>query len=259
MNPYRCVVISSLVLASAASAGAQRRAEPGFNGTWKLNLAKSQLSGMVYTFEKKPSGQWHYSGGGFDADFDLAGKQFIMPNGVGVTGKEASPTAWDLTFSMAGKVTTKAHVTVKGDSLLWANENIGADGKSIRQTNTDSRISGGPGFAGKWKAGRPSGSTSSMRINVQGNDITVSAPEFRQSTKGSFDGKDYPSTQAGQPTKITSAFTKAGSNAINVTTKIGGKPYSSEVWTLSADGKVMTIESTFLATKEKQKSVFERV
>jgi hypothetical protein len=37
-------------------------AEPNFSGTWKLNLAKSQLSGPVYTFEKKPSGVWHYNG-----------------------------------------------------------------------------------------------------------------------------------------------------------------------------------------------------
>src|SRR5262245_61545450 len=73
-------------------------AEPNFSGTWKLNLAKSQLSGVAYTFENKPSGIWHYNGGGFDTDFDLTGKEYTMPSGMGVVGKELSPTSWELTF-----------------------------------------------------------------------------------------------------------------------------------------------------------------
>jgi len=50
-------------------------ADPSFAGIWKLNLTKSQLGGVAYTFEKKPSGVMHYSGGGFDTDFDLVGKE----------------------------------------------------------------------------------------------------------------------------------------------------------------------------------------
>src|SRR5436305_11428819 len=68
-----------------------------FAGTWKLNLAKSQLGGMVYSFRRTPSGMMHYSGGGFEADFDLTGKEHVMPSGVAVIGKELNPTSWDLT------------------------------------------------------------------------------------------------------------------------------------------------------------------
>src|SRR6266487_1111592 len=96
----RFAITTILALAATSTLTA---AEPTFSGTWKLNLAKSQLSGIVYTIEKKPSGMMHYSGGGFEADFDLAGKEYTMPSGVSVIGKELSPTSWELTFRMNGK------------------------------------------------------------------------------------------------------------------------------------------------------------
>ena len=75
-------------LAAATAVGQS----PSFAGTWKLNLAKSQLGGMVYSISKTPAGMIHYSGGGFDADFDLTGKEHVMPSGVAIIGKEVSPT-----------------------------------------------------------------------------------------------------------------------------------------------------------------------
>src|SRR5438445_765986 len=97
-----CIFVMALVVTSSLIA-----AEPNFTGTWKLNLAKSQLSGPVYTFEKKASGVMHYDGGGFNTDFDLTGKEYTMPSGVSVAGKELSPTSWELTFRMNGKVISK--------------------------------------------------------------------------------------------------------------------------------------------------------
>jgi len=109
-------------------------AEPSFSGTWKLNLTKSQLGGPVYIFEKKPSGVWHYNGGGFDADFDLTGKEYTMPSGMGVVGKELSPTSWELTFRMSGKVVSKSRVSLNGDSLMWVSDISNPDGKSVQQS-----------------------------------------------------------------------------------------------------------------------------
>ena len=262
MHPGRLVVVSSIVLAGAVSAGAQRPAEPGFNGTWRLNVAKSQLSGIVYTLTKKPSGEWHYfSGVDFMMDFYLEGPRSIAPRGFDFLGREVSPTAWELTHYLDGKVTSRSQLTLKGDLLLRSDEHTYPE--RMTYTRTDTRVSGGPGFEGHWRSGLLNGSTPSMQISVKGSDITVSAPDFQKTVKASFDGKDYPSVQSGQPTTLTQAFTRAGANTIKMTTKESGKPYSSEVWTLSADGKVITIESTlespYLVTKEKQRSVFERV
>jgi hypothetical protein len=245
MNNIASRTACSLALALSATV-ILTAAEPTFNGTWKLNVARSQLGGVVYTFEKKPSGAWHYDGGGFTADFDL-------------TGKELNATSWELTFKMNGKLLSKSRVSLSGDKLMWASEMTGPDGKSVQQNSTDTRVSGGPGFAGKWKAGDIKGASTSLQITSEGADgITITIPEVQQVVKGRFDGKDNPVTQAGQATKFTNAFAKAGSNSLKITTKLNGKLFAEDVYTLSADGKTLTDETTVTATKEKTKSVFDR-
>src|SRR5262249_34890244 len=150
---------------------------------------------------KKPSGMMHYSGGGFEADFDLTGKEHTMPSGVSVVGKELGPTAWELTFRMNGKAISKSRMTVNGNSMNVVSDVTGPDGKTVQQTSTDARVSGGPGFVGKWKAGEMKGASTTLQITMEGaNGITVSYPEFQQTSKGSLDGKDYVVNQAGQAT-----------------------------------------------------------
>lgn len=232
--------------------------QPSFDGTWKLNLAKSHLSGSTYTFTRKPSGVWHYSGGGFDVDFDLTGKEYTMPSGASITGKENGPRSWELSFGMGGKPISRSQVTLKGNSLMWVSDVTSPDGKTVHQTATDTRVSGGPGFAGKWKSGTPKGEATTLKITMQGTDVTMETPEYQSEVKGSFDGKEYPVMQAGQPSKVTNTFAKSGRNALKVGTKLNGKPLSVDVYRLSADGKTLTDESTAVATGEKTKAVFDR-
>lgn len=245
-------VVASL---AAASAVAQ---SPSFAGSWKMNLAKSQLGGMVYSISKTPSGMWHYSSGGFEADFDLTGKEHVMPSGVGVVGKELSPTSWELTFRMNGKTVQKTHFTRAGNSISSVADVIGADGKTTQMKTVDTRVAGGPGFIGKWKAGEMAGAALTLRITLDGaTGITMISPESQTTIKGSFDGKDYPVMQAGQATKFTNAFSRVG-KSIKVTGKLNGKVMSEDVYTLSADGKTLTDVSTAIATGEKTKAVFDR-
>lgn len=233
--------------------------QPSFDGTWKLNLAKSHLSGSTYTFHKKPSGEWHYSGGGFEADFDLSGKEYTMPSGASIIGKENGPRSWELSFRMGGKPISRSQVTLKGNSLMWVSDVTSPDGKTVHQTSTDTRVSGGPGFAGKWKAGTPAGGATTMKITMQGTDgMTMETPEYQTEVKGSFDGRDIPVMQAGQASKFTNAFAKSGPNTVKVTTKLNGKPFAVDFYRLSADGKTLTDESTAVATGEKTKAVFDR-
>jgi hypothetical protein len=248
--------IGALALLAPAILLAQ---QPDVSGTWKLNLTESQLSGGAYTFEKKPSGVWHYSGGGFDADFELTGKEYTMSSGLSIIGKEVSPTSWELNIRMKGKPISRSKVTVRGDSLMWVSDVTGPEGNTVQQTSTDTRMSGGSGFAGKWKAGNPKGASTTLKITTQGTDgMTIEVPEYQQVVKGSFDGRDHPVMQAGQASKFTNTFARSGSNSFKIATKLNGKPFALDVYTLSADGKTLTDEATAIATGEKTKAVFDR-
>ncbi len=63
---------------------------------------------------------------------------------------------------------------------------------------------------------------------------------------------------AGQASKFTNAFTKTSPTTFTVTTRMNGKEFAMDVYTISADGKTLTNDSTMTATKEKTKSVFDR-
>ena len=252
MRAFGIVVVLTALVATTAVSQSSR-----FAGTWKLNLAKSQLGGMIYSISRTPSG-WHYSGGGFEADFDLTGKEHVMPNGVGFIAKEVSPTAWDLTFRMNGKTVQRSQLTLTGNSINNVMDFIGADGKTVQQKTIDTRVSGGPGFSGKWKAGEVAGGATTLKITLdRPNGINMIIPEAQTTVKGRFDGKDYPVMQAGRPMKFTNAFTRVG-NSIKVVAKLTGKPFTEDIYTLSADGKTLTDESTAVATGEKIKAVFDR-
>jgi hypothetical protein len=133
------------------------------------------------------------------------------------------------------------------------------EGGTVEQTSTWNRVSGGPGFLGKWKSSEFKGAATTMEIALDGaNGITVKYPEFQVECKGSFDGKDYTLTGAGANLKQTLAFEKTGANAIKLTTKLAGKPFYVDVLTLSADGKTITDEGNPVAVKEPVKVIYER-
>jgi hypothetical protein len=250
--------VTGMILFLFGAASIAAAADPNFAGTWKLNLAKSQLSGTVYTFEKTPSGLMHYTGGGFDADFDFSGKEHTMPSGIALAGKELSPTSWEFTFSMKGKTLSKSKVTLDKDSLAWVSDSAGADGKTVRQMSRDTRVSGGPGLVGTWKSGDLKGAATTLKITMSGaNDITVEFPESQSAAKGSFDGKDYPVIQGGQATTFTNSFSRRGA-ALEITTKLSGKPFGTDLYKVSTDGKTLTDDYTATATNEKTKGVFDR-
>ena len=248
----------ALVIASVwASAAAQ--APPSFAGTWKLNLAKSQLTGQTISIDKKPSGVMHFDAQGFAYDFDLTGKDFPTPDGGTTSWREVSSTTWEATNKINGKAIATYRLTLQGDSISATMKAIKPDGSALEQTSKWTRVSGGPGFLGKWKSTDVKGAPTTLQIALEGaNGIMVSFPEFQMTCKGAFDGKDYTLMGAGANLKQTLAFEKTGPNSITITTKLDGKPFYVEVLTLSADGKTLTDEGNPVAVKEPVKAVYER-
>jgi hypothetical protein len=76
---------------------------------------------------------------------------------------------------------------------------------------------------------------------------------------GQFDGKETPALGRLKGSKITTIFKKAGANGFEVTNKVDGNAMSTEIYSVSADGKTLTIDGTPTnASTEKYKVVFDR-
>ena len=102
----------ALVVALVSTSN-QAVAQPSFAGTWKLNLAKSQLTGQTISVEKTASGLMHFDSQGFEYDFDLSGKEFPTPDGGTTSWREVSPTIWEATNKINGKMIATYRLTLR--------------------------------------------------------------------------------------------------------------------------------------------------
>jgi hypothetical protein len=253
---YRTISTVLLVFAAVSILAAD---EPSFSGSWKLNLAKSQLQGQTMTFEKTASGLIHFDTEGFGYDFDLKGNQYPTPDGGTTAWLETSPTCWEGTNCMSGKVIGTYRMSLAGDSVTLSMKLKKPDGSIVEQTITSTRVSGGPGLLGKWKSTEVKGAPTSVEIAIKGRSrITIKYPEFQQACAGKFDGKDCAVKEAGRVSKFTLAFESTGRSSFKMTTKLNEKPFYVDVLTLSPDGQTLTDDGNAVSVDEPVKLVYER-
>jgi hypothetical protein len=230
-----------------------------FSGSWKLDLSKSHFAGQTFTIEKTPSGLYHFDSQGFGYDFDLTGKEYPAPDGGSSSWKATNANTWDAAIHMNGKTIASYHLVLKGNSLDSTMKVTRPDGTTAEQTTNNTRVSGGPGFLGKWKSGDPKGAATTLEISTDAaNHITVKYPEFQMVCTGSLDGKDYVPMVAGAVSKQAIVFEKTGPNSIRMTTKLNGKPFYLDVLTLSDDGKTLTDDGNPVSANEPSKAVYLR-
>lgn len=222
-------------------------------------MAKSQLTGQTFAIEKTSSGKFHFDSEGFAYDFDLSGKEFPTPDGGTTSWQAPDAATWDGIIRMNGKAVLTYRLSLKGDTMMSIMKVTKPDGSVVEETGTNARVSGGPGFLGKWKSTDLKGAPTSLDISTDAsNHITLKFPEFQQTCTGAFDGKDNVVMSAGAASKQTLAFEKAGANSFRMTTKMNGKPFYIDVFTLSADGKTLTDNGNSVSVSEPVKAVFDR-
>lgn len=251
-------IVWTLVMALAATS-ILAADEPSFNGSWKLNISKSQVKGQTVTFEKTASGLIHFDTEGFGYDFDLKGNPYPTPDGGTMEWVEITPTNWQGTNFMGGKVIGIYTLSISEDSLTFSMKLKKPDGNTMEQSTVSTRVSGGPGFFGKWKSSEVKGAPTTVEIATKGqNGITITYPEFQQACKAKFDGKEYPLKEAGKVSKFTLAFERTGPTTFKMTTNLDGKPFYVDTLTLSPDGNTLTDDGNAVSVDEPVKFVYDR-
>ena len=256
------VKIAAVIAVLAGAATFASAADPSFNGTWKLNLAKSQLAGQTLTISKSATaGQMHFDMQGFGYDFDLSGKEFPTPDGGTTSWKQVNPTTWDATNKANGKVVATVHVVIADNNKMTAvMKATPPTGAPMEQTMVMTRTAGGPGLLGTWKSTEMKGSPTTMVIAMDAsNGIKITFPDFQVSCTAKLDGKDYPMTGAAATNKQMLAFEKVNATTIKMTTKLDGKPFYVDTWVISADGKTITDNGMPVNANEPIKAVYEKV
>lgn len=253
--------LCSFVLITAA-ATTLVAAELPHAGKWKANPAKSQLTGTAITFESLPSGEWQSSFEGITYKFKMDGKDY--PTGMGDTAawKAVDSSSWETVWKANGKTisTETLKLAPDGKTLTLTTKGTKPNGEPIDNSAVLTRVSGGPGLAGKWKSTKiTTNSPSTIEFTSSAADaVTFKEPSWGITCDSKLDGKDYPCSGPTLGPGWTAAMSKAGARRLEMTIKKDNKPLFKSSFVVAADGKSMTEFSDAIATGEKTKSVYDR-
>ena len=247
-----CVV----VIAMAPIIGA---ADAPYMGKWKLNPAKSQLTGQTAMIEKTASGAIRFATGAMSFVAKIDGKEYPGFNGGTIAWREVDANTWEITSRKGGRAANTYKLSLKDDRLTYVISRNGLDGAPIQELAVFQRLSGGPGFFGTWKTIKVVAKVERVELLPNGPDgLIYKEPDRGVICKAQFDGNDYPRIGLSAHPKITFAFKRSGPRSFEMVQKVDGKVRYVDVFTVSADGNRLTDYGNPPGKREPIKVVFDR-
>jgi hypothetical protein len=228
-----------------AQAGAALATDSPWTGTWKLDEARSHLTGQTMTFSKGAAGLLHYADGSTASyDFGLDGKEYPAWGNHTATWTKVGESTWDNVIKADGKVLARIHHVISADGKTLTTTATGTrpDGSAFNDEAVFTRVSGSGGLIGTWRATKVHGGGPQQFV------ISVPAPgvmhyevtDMKASAEGRTDGSDNPLTGATMPPGMSISFQALAPNKIRYVMKLNGKVDNLGEQTLAADGRSFT-------------------
>ena len=235
------VVISSPPVVAQTAGAAQSWA---FLGTWKFNIAKSDVQTTRLRFTALASGDMTMTYSGVTYAFRIDGKERPAILGSSAIWTETGPRTWKTVYRLAGKDNNIDTFTVSADgkSLTMKTERF-VPRPSV-ETTTFTRASGGPGLAGVWQTASVENVDFRMTLASADPKQVAITWSWGGSAVAPIDGREVP--VKGDPTAVgsgmTTSFTFAGPSAFDLTLKDNGRQIYSAHYVVAGDGRVMTAD-----------------
>lgn len=253
-HAVRCGCIGLILVPTVSCRGAS----PDWNGTWKLDPAKSDIPGPTIVVSITPDGMWHNaSRGGPIANFRCDGKAYQANDIITVYCTQASSSSAEINgFKNESKVFT-AHWDLSPDGNVLSVKATGfqADGSAKATQRRYARISGSVGFAGGWRNVNPfEGIPPIRKISLQGHILHESSPDNDRYIDVTLDGAD--ATIHGRLISPNARFAlkERSPREFSSTMKQDGQVVSVGYWQISADGRSLT-ESYWVPGRPTEKAV----
>jgi len=221
-------------------------ADSAWNGTWKLDAAKSHLTGQTFTYSKGPGEMLHYEDGSTASfDFGLDGKDYKSWANRTISFTAAGKNTWDTVNKADGKVLAQGHFVLSDDGKTLTMTFTGnkPDGSAFHEEDAFTRVSGSDGLIGTWRTSKvkgPSGPQTFVISSPADGVLRYDIPDMKASAEGSADGTDHPISGPDIPPGMTIGFKLLNPKKVQYTIKINGKVDSIGVQTIAADGASFT-------------------
>jgi hypothetical protein len=235
-------------------------AGPSWDGTWKLNQAKSKMTGSTVTITQNGN-MYGVDTGSFKFSFGCDGKEynFLPDRTVACTG---SGNSYTLVWRINGKVmsTTKRAISADGKTLTDVETGTRPDGTAYTNHETDTRVGSGSGMAGTWKAEAVKSSAPGVfSLKVNGDVLHFEDPGYKSVSDAKLDGTPAAIKGPTAPAGLMVSNKTDGPDKVLTIVTLNGKELGRDVMTLSADGKTITdVAWTPGKESEKQTYVYER-
>ncbi len=256
MNKRLYFVCAALALAAAPCFAAGSK----WDGTWKLDPAKSKMTGSTVTITQNGN-MYTLDTGSFKFSFACDGKDynFLPDRTVSCTG---AGNSYSLVFKIKGKVesTTKRTISADGKTLTDVTTGTRPDGTSYTDHETDTRVGSGSGMVGTWKETAIKNSAPNIIVlKVNGDVLHYENPGYKDTSDAKLDGTPGPITGPTAPAGLMVSNKSDGPDKVLTIVTLNGKELGRDVMTLSADGKtIVDVSWTPGKESEKQTYVYEK-
>ncbi len=231
-------------------------------GKWKVNAAKSDFGQQTVTYAAAGAGEMQWTADGMTGKFKMDGKDYPDPTGETEAWRQIDASTWETVYKLGAKVlsTDTSRLSSDGKTMTITSKGTKPNGKGFEDEYAMTRVSGGPGLAGKWKMDKVSYSGPAL-IEItafEGEGLTHHNVDFDSGWSGKFDGKDNPVAGPQVRPGITVAMQRTGPRSFDFTTKQNGKALYKGSNSVSPDGKTLTVASIPMGTGEKTTAVYDR-
>jgi len=233
-----------------------------FDGTWRLNTAKSNLAGDTMSFADAGGGMLKYTDSAQSYTFKPDGGAFTTPFGIERTFRKTSDTTFITSNRKNGLLlnTSWWKLSLDGSTLVIESKGTKPNGEAFDNVTTYTRTSPGKGLLGGWESTSVKlSSPNALTFETQGADVTLTISAIKATAHAKWDGKDYPANGPTLADGITLALTRMGHNSFKLVQKFKDKPIAIIHYHVAADGKTMDAKGSdgqgkepFTQTWEKQ-------
>jgi hypothetical protein len=233
------ILLATTVLQGLAESNA-------WDGTWRLNQARSQLSGPTFNMTISPKGEFRIVTASYSYKFYCDGKYRLVMGHRSLACLKASVSTMDVAEKDNDTLVSMVH------------RELSADGKSLTQTTTminqnrrqESvkrvfvRFSKSTGLAGAWKDANALDRQPQVMVTaLAGSTLRLSFPIEKQYTDVKLDGTDSLTYGTANGVRVTLSAKPQGPQMLLTVQKLNGTVVNQGMLILSSDGLSITEET----------------
>ena len=238
--------LSGVALCRLFGAQGCRAPSPDWNGTWKVNIAKSSFQSPLLTITVSPNDEYHLTEGNSTHDLRCNGKDQPVGKSRTVVCVKQGDTVLNITQMEGGikTLTTRDELSTDRKTFTITTTEFRSNGPVTTSRMMLSRLSGSDGFGGQWRDTSYLQQHAEMNLRLDKQALNIDYPDAGQSIDAPLNGVDVPVGGPRAVTGSTIAVRLIGKRDLVLITKLHGQVFSQSSLKLSGDRKSLIYSSS---------------